>query len=122
LDPANEKLWAMEDFGGFADDLYPTTSELFDTTGPYNQGGFSSDRLDRASAASQFSLGKGALAAELALVADQQPGLFQPVPDLVYAIKDTLSGPPASFEDASQYRYSPEYWYFKARTAAAPAA
>lgn len=122
LDPANEKLWAMEDFGGFADDLYPTTSELFDTTGPYNQGGFSSDRLDRASAASQFSLGKGALAAELALVADQQPGLFQPVPDLVYAIKDTLSGPPASFEDASQYRYSPEYWYFKARTATAAAA
>jgi hypothetical protein len=28
------------------------------------------------------------------------------------AFKDTLHGPPASFADASQYQYSPEYWYF----------
>ena len=31
----------MEDFGGFSDDLYPTTNELFNTTGSFNVGGFS---------------------------------------------------------------------------------
>ncbi len=54
--PANAKLWAMEDFGGFTDDYYPTTNELFNTTGSFNQGGFSNAQLDQDILNSEFSL------------------------------------------------------------------
>ena len=54
--PANDKMWAMEDFGGFTDDYYPTTNELFNTTGSFNQGGFSNPKLDQDILNSEFSL------------------------------------------------------------------
>ena len=111
--PANDKLWAMEDFGGFTDDYYPTTNELFNTTGSFNQGGFSDPQVDKDIQNSEFSLSNSAVQTELALVTAQQPGLFQPDEDRITAFKDTLSGPAASFEDASQYQFSPEFWYFK---------
>ena len=102
----------MEDFGGFTDDIYPTTNELFNTTGrstwvgspipsrpghpqlgqlPQQQR--SEDRVERS--------GEGL------------PGLFQAEPDLVYAIKNTLSGPSGSFAAMWQYQPEPNYWYFK---------
>jgi len=111
--PTHDKLWAMEDFGGFTDDLYPTTDELFNTTGSFNQGGFSDPAINTAIHNSEYSLSSDAVKTELGLVTAAQPGLFQPNPDLVYAYKDTLSGPPSSFESASDYQYEPNYWYFK---------
>ena len=50
---------------------------------------------------------------ELTLVTYLQPGLFQPNEDRLRAFSDKLSGPAASFFDATQEQYSPEYWYFK---------
>ncbi|MGP8208181.1 MAG: ABC transporter substrate-binding protein [Acidimicrobiales bacterium] len=111
--PANDKVWAMEDFGGFTDDYYPTTNELFNTTGSFNQGGFSLPQLDKDILNSEFSLNNRAVQTELSLVTAEQPGLFQPDEDRIEAFKDTLSGPAASFFDATQYQFSPEYWYFK---------
>jgi peptide/nickel transport system substrate-binding protein len=110
--PANDKLWAMEDFGGFTDDLYPTTNELFNTTGSFNQGGFSDPAIDSAIHNSEYSLNANAVKAELGLVTAAQPGLFQPNQDLVFAFKSNISGPVGSFEEASQYQYAPEQWYF----------
>ena len=46
-------------------------------------------------------------------VTKEQPGLFQPNSDYIYAFKKGLSGPAASFEESSQLQYGPEYWYFK---------
>ena len=103
----------MEDFGGFTDDYYPTTNELFNTTGSFNQGGFSLPQLDKDILNSEFSLNNTAVQKELSLVTAEQPGLFQPDEDRLEAFKDKLSGPAASFFDATQYQYSPEYWYFK---------
>jgi peptide/nickel transport system substrate-binding protein len=102
----------MEDFGGFTDDLYPTTNELFNTTGSFNQGGFSDPAIDKAIHNSEFSLNPNAVKQELALVTAAQPGMFQPNQDLVFAFKSNISGPVASFEEASQYQYAPEQWYF----------
>jgi hypothetical protein len=62
--------------------------------------------------ASANSLNATALKKELSDVTRLQPGLFQPNADLIYAFKKNLAGPAASFESASQYQYSPEYWYF----------
>ncbi len=111
--PANAKLWAMEDFGGFTDSYYPTTNELFNTTGSFNQGGFSDPKLDQDILNSEFSSSNTAVQKELTLVTYDQPGLFQPNEDRLRAFSDKLAGPPASFYSATQEQYSPEYWYFK---------
>ncbi len=111
--PNNAKLWAMEDFGGFTDSYYPTTNELFNTTGSFNQGGFSNPQLDTDIVNSEFSPNNTAVQKELTLVTYVQPGLFQPNEDRLRAFSDKLSGPAASFVDATQEQYSPEYWYFK---------
>jgi peptide/nickel transport system substrate-binding protein len=110
--PANDNKWSMEDFGGFTDDLYPTTNELFNTSGSFNQGGFSDKAIDQAIHNSEFSLNPNAVKQELALVTAAQPGMFQPNQDLVFAFKSNISGPVSSFEEASQYQYAPEQWYF----------
>lgn len=111
--PNNDNIWAMDDFGGFTDDIYPTTNELFNTTGSFNLGGFSNATVNKDILASANSLNNNAVKIELREVAKELPGLFQAEPDLVFAIKNTLSGPAASFEAMSQYQPEPNYWYFK---------
>jgi len=110
--PNNDNTWAMQDFGGFTEDLYPTTNELFNTTGSFNQGGFSNKTVDADILASANSSNPNAIKTELSEVTHLQPGLFQPNPDLIYAFKNGIGGPPASFAAASQYQYEPNYWYF----------
>jgi peptide/nickel transport system substrate-binding protein len=111
--PNNDKLWAMDDFGGFTDDIYPTTNELFNTTGSFNLGGFSNATVDQDILNSASSPNNNAVKIELKEVAKELPGLFQAEPDLVFAIKNTMSGPSSSFEALSQYQPEPNYWYFK---------
>jgi peptide/nickel transport system substrate-binding protein len=110
--PNNDNIWAMEDFGGFTDDIYPTTNELFNTTGSFNEGGFSDPTIDKDILNSANSLNPDALTTELAAVSKYQPGLFQPIEDEIWAFKNNLSGPPASFSSLSQLQPLPEYWYF----------
>jgi peptide/nickel transport system substrate-binding protein len=111
-DPRGDDLWAMQDLGSFDDSLYPTTQLLFGSTSQYNIGGYSDPVADTDMAASESSQDSSAIERELSYITEQQPGLFQPAPDVVVAFKDTLHGPTASFAGASQYQYSPEYWYF----------
>ena len=111
--PNNDNIWAMDDFGGFTDDIYPTTNELFNTTGSFNLGGFSNATVDQDILNSANSTNNNAVKIELEEVAKELPGLFQAEPDLIFAIKNTLSGPASSFESMSQYQPEPNYWYFK---------
>lgn len=115
-EPKNDNQWATQDYGGFTDSYYPTTNEIFNTTGSNNDGEYSSKEADRLINASVRSLNSSAVTKELSYIIEQQPGLFQPNADQIYAFSDSLGGPPASFADASQFQYSPEYWYFKKRT------
>jgi peptide/nickel transport system substrate-binding protein len=110
--PNNESKWAMQSAGGFTDDLYPTSNEIFNTTGSFNTGGFSDPTIDADITASANSLNPNAVKKELSDLTRLQPSLFQPEPDLIYAFKKNLSGPPASFAALSQYQTEPEYWYF----------
>lgn len=111
--PNNDNVWAMDDFGGFSNDLYPSTNELFNTTGSFNLGGFSNPTVDQDILNSASSLNTNAVKTELDEVAKELPGLFQIEPDQVFAFKNTLSGPAASFESLSEYQPVPQYWYFK---------
>jgi peptide/nickel transport system substrate-binding protein len=110
--PNNTNTWAMQSYGGFTLDLYPTTNELFNTGGSFNIGGFSNSTVNKDILNSANSLNPDALTTELAAVSKYQPGLFQPIEDEIWAFKNNLSGPPASFSSLSQLQPLPEYWYF----------
>ena len=114
-DPGSPKTindWAMEDFGGFTNSTYPTTLGVFNSTGSFNIGGYADPQADKLITASVSGTNPAAVKDEAAYLTTQQPGLFQPNPDLVQVWKKTISGDPASFEATTQYQLNPEYWYF----------
>jgi len=110
--------WAMADFGGFADNTYPTTFGIFNCTGSSNFGGYCSSQADKLIDASVFSTSPKAVTSEASYLTTQQPGLFGPTPadaleiGTVLVWKKTLSGPPASFATVTQFNINPEMWYF----------
>jgi peptide/nickel transport system substrate-binding protein len=108
--PANDNKWQAQDFGGFTEDIYPTTDEIFNTTGSFNQGGYSDPKADALIKASEFSSNPNAVKNEATYITEQLPAIFQPNPDLIYAWKG-ISGPPDSFAALSQYGLNPQYWY-----------
>jgi peptide/nickel transport system substrate-binding protein len=114
-DPSSPKTidkWAMQKFGGFTNSTYPTTYGVFNTTGSSNLGGYSDAQADKLVQASLTSPDPAAVTAEAAYLTQQQPGLFQPTPDIIWAWKKTISGTPESFESLTQYQLQPEFWYF----------
>lgn len=120
-DPASPKYvnkWAMNDFGGETDSTYPTTFGLFNSTGSGNIGGYSDPTTDSLINASISSTNASAVSNELSYLAKDLPVMFQPNPDWggeggVLAVNKAISGPPASFEEYSEYWLAPELWYFK---------
>jgi peptide/nickel transport system substrate-binding protein len=104
--------WAMEDFGGSTDLPYPTTLGIFNGTGGLNNGSYRNPTADKLINASVTGGNPTAVKAEAAFLTANQPGLFQPNPDYIVVWKKTLSGPPASFADLTQFLLTPEYWYF----------
>jgi peptide/nickel transport system substrate-binding protein len=109
--PGNAGKWAMEDFGSYTQVLYPTTITVFNTPGAYNFGAYSDPQADALINASVNSADPDAVKAEAAYLTAQQPGLFQPNADVVFAWKKTLSGPPGAFANLTQYYLTPESWY-----------
>lgn len=111
--PSNNNKWAMMDFGGFSVANYPTTNQIFNTTGSYNEGGYSNATADKLIEASVSGNDPQAVAKEASFLSKDVPAIFQPNVDSVYAWSKKLSGPPGSFSSLSQYRIDPEYWYFQ---------
>jgi peptide/nickel transport system substrate-binding protein len=83
----------MEDFGSYTQVVYPTTITVFNTPGAYNFGAYSDPQADSLINASVNSANPDAVKAEASYLTAQQPALFQPNPDVVFAWKKTLSGP-----------------------------
>lgn len=110
--PANVNAWAMEDFGGFGDPLYPTTNGIFNSTGSFNFGGYRSATADALIQASVYGANASAVRAEAAFLTRDLPALFLPDSDVVVAWSKKLSGPPDSFSGLTQSAFNPEAWYF----------
>jgi peptide/nickel transport system substrate-binding protein len=110
--PENENKWNMEDFGGFTEDLYPTTNSIFNTTGSFNIGSYSNPKANALINDSVFGGDPNAVKNEVSFLAENLPALFQPDADHVYAWKNTLSGPQSSFWELPQFSLNPELWYF----------
>jgi len=110
--PSTENIWGASDFGGFSTGLYPTTDDLFNTGGQFNEGDFSNPTLDADISNSINSPNPAALQTELAEVTALQPAIFQPLADQVVTWKNSLSGPADSFSNMTQFRITPQDWYF----------
>ncbi len=111
--PSNDNKWAMTDFGGFTNSVYPTTNTLFNTGGSYNFGAFNDPTMNSLINASVYGGNPTAVKNELSYASKALPGLFQPAFDLVWAYKNTIQGPVNSFASLSQYFLQPEMWWVK---------
>jgi len=112
LDPTYVSKWAIQDFGWEGLPLDPTTFGVFNSQGLSNFGSYSDPQADALINASINGSSPDAAKDEATYLTAQQPGLFQPNPDVVYAWKKTLSGPRDSFANLTQYDLTPELWYF----------
>ncbi len=110
--PANKNEWAMQDTGPLVMASYPTANGVFNTDGSFNLGSYSSPEADKAIEASVFGSDPKALSAETTLLSKDLPVLFLPTPDNLIVWKNTLSGPPDTFEGLLKFIYSPEQWSF----------
>lgn len=111
--PANKNEWAMQDFGALYQAAgYPTSNTLFNTTGSFNLGSYSSPEADRLIEDSTFGADPEALSEEITVISEDLPVLFFPTPHTLVVWKDSLSGPPESFHALLSFLYSPELWYF----------
>jgi peptide/nickel transport system substrate-binding protein len=111
--PANDNKWAMEDFGGETEDPYATTFGLFNTTGGSQVGDYSNPTADSLIQASVTGGDPAAVKTEASFLTSNQPVQFQPVPDIIWAWKNTLSAQnPGAWENLTQYYATPEFWYF----------
>jgi peptide/nickel transport system substrate-binding protein len=109
----NINKWAMEDFGGFSEGIYPTTNEVFNTKGSFNIGSYSDPKADQLIEASTFGSSTSAVTEEASYLTQQMPGLFQPNPDVIAVWKKTMSGNPNAYASLTQYQFQLEYMYFK---------
>jgi peptide/nickel transport system substrate-binding protein len=110
--PANENKWAIEDFGGETDMPYATTFGLFNTGGSNQVGDYSNPQADALINASISGGDPSAVKNEASFLTKDQPVMFQPNPDYIWAWKTSISGTPESFENLSQYYTTPEFWFF----------
>jgi peptide/nickel transport system substrate-binding protein len=108
--PGNDNKWQMEDFGGFSEDIYPTTDLIFNTGGSYNQGDYSDPTADKLIHNSEFSADPNAVEKEASFLTSNLPALFTPNEDRIWAWKG-ISGTPDSFASLSNFGFTPEYWY-----------
>jgi peptide/nickel transport system substrate-binding protein len=109
--PANDNKWAMEDFGGETDVPYATTFGLFNTGGSDQVGDYSNPTADSLINASISGGNPSAVKDEASFLTMNQPVMFQPNPDLIWAWKTNISGTPVSFENLTQYYATPEFWF-----------
>jgi peptide/nickel transport system substrate-binding protein len=112
LTPSNENKWAMAEIGAYTQVAYPTTITVFNTTGSFNIGSYSDPQADKLINASVNGSDPNAAKSEAAYLTTQQPALFQPTPDSVFAWTKRLSGPRESFAGLTQFYLTPEVWYF----------
>jgi peptide/nickel transport system substrate-binding protein len=113
-DPGSPKTvndWAAEDYGGDTDSTYPTQFGLFNSTGSFNQGLYSSPEADKLISASVTGGSPSAVKNEASYLTEQQPALFQPNADLIVVWKTTVSGSPAAFKALTQYQLNTELMY-----------
>lgn len=109
--PSTINDWAMVNFGGFTQSLYPTTNTIFNIGGTYNEGFYKSAEATTLIHNSVFGASPSAVTKEADYLTKNLPALFLPNPDLVIAVKNNVGGTADSMLAQTQYTWEPQYWY-----------
>ncbi len=110
--PANVNKWAMMDFGGETLSPYPTTFGLFSTGGSNQIGEYSNPTADKLINESISGGDPAAVKNEASFLTTDQPVLFQPNRDQIWAWKTNVSASqPQALTNLTQYYATPEFWY-----------
>src|ERR1700722_13308538 len=67
-DTGTDNQWAMQDYGGDTMELYPTTDTIFNTTGSFNEGGYSDSKANALINASVYSSNPNAVQNEISYI------------------------------------------------------
>jgi peptide/nickel transport system substrate-binding protein len=111
---SNDNKWAINDFGGFSVADYPTTHNIFNTGGSFNFGGYSDSKADTLINDSVYGNQASAVTAEASYLTEQQPALFTPANDFIFAVSSKLSASTVdSFTGLTQFHPVPQDWFFK---------
>jgi peptide/nickel transport system substrate-binding protein len=112
--PSTDNDWAMQNWGqaGEPNNPYPTQFGYLNTGGTYQAGDYSNPMADSLINASVSGRNPAAVKDEASFLTVNEPVLWQPVPDYIWAWKTSISGPRAAFENLTQYYVTPEFWYF----------
>jgi peptide/nickel transport system substrate-binding protein len=111
---SNDNKWGINDFGGFSVADYPTTHNIFNTGGSFNFGGYSDPKADTLINDAVYGNQANAVTAEASYLTEQQPALFTPAPDFIYAVSTKLSATTVdSFSGLTQFHPVPQDWFFK---------
>ncbi|MHB8506628.1 MAG: ABC transporter substrate-binding protein [Acidimicrobiales bacterium] len=109
--PSKVNDWAMVNFGGFTQSLYPTTNTLFNTGGSYNLGDYNSPTANTLINNSVYGANPQAVSKEASYLTANGPVLFLPSPDLIWAVSKKIGGPADAFLNMTQYTWTPQDWY-----------
>ena len=102
----------MVDWGGETNNPYATTFSLFSTNGSNQIGEYSNPQADQLINASISGGDPAAVKQEAAFLTTDQPVLFQPNRDEVWAWKTNVSATqPQAIENLTQFYATPEFWY-----------
>ncbi|MHB1809154.1 MAG: ABC transporter substrate-binding protein [Solirubrobacteraceae bacterium] len=112
-DAKNINSWGVDNFGGFTLDYYPTTNSIFNSTGSYNFGGYSSPEANKLIAASVNGTNTTAVKNESAYLTEDMPDMFFPNQDKIYAVSNKVGGTASSFLALTQYIPLYQFWYLK---------
>lgn len=111
--PANNNKWDINDFGGFSVGDYPTTLNIFNTTGSFNFGGWNDKKADQLINDSVYSSDPKAVTKEAEYLTDQQPAFFDPATDYIYATLKNLSATDVgALSGMTQFQPLPQDWFF----------
>jgi peptide/nickel transport system substrate-binding protein len=113
--PSTADQWGIADFGGFTGFLYPTGDSIFNTTGTFDSGAYSSPQADALIHNSVFGSDPNALVTESNFLGKDLPAIFQPNPDQIYIWKKTLQGSADSFANLTQSYLTPEDWWLTSK-------
>jgi peptide/nickel transport system substrate-binding protein len=110
---ALENNWAINNTGGFSISYYPTSEQIFNTGGAYNEGDYSDPTADKLMLASVTSTNPKAVTAEASYLAKSPPVLFLPDPDSLGVVSKRVGGSANSFLQLVYQIDAPQYWYVK---------
>jgi peptide/nickel transport system substrate-binding protein len=106
--------WQLGEYGGISESTYPSGEGLLNSGGAFNAGQYSNPTLDNLINQSTVASTLAVYHAYEDLVVQQEPWIWQPVPDNIAATSSSVSGYGMTSEFGGFYGYiEPQYWFFK---------